>query len=507
MSDARIRGALVSLLFIPVVVFAQGPPAAAQQAAVIDLTLERMVELGLKDSYRVRQLTLDIDRTRALLQAERAGLKSRVDLSLAAPELEAISENKWNSNLQRNELVRENTRRWEADLSIRQPVILFGYPTGGALSLNNKIYRYSQIEDDESDTQFYNRYFIAYEQPLFQPNRMKFDLEEAKLELEGSELEFQNDIVEMVNDLAEGFFELLEAAYNRVLATQRLSNLDAAIAAANRVIAANPTRAIELEQIQVALANAREEQQSAGSSFRLQTARLKQTLRLNARDSIVLNPVLDVQPVPIDVDRAIEYAVSLAPRMRELAINRRENEIRLEQTKGNESFRVNLEFTYGREVEDPRFQRLWTRPRNSYTVNVDAQIPLWDWGERKHRIRADQYSLDRTDLSIQETRAQIETNVRSELLNLQEFQQRALNMQTNLQRAQQNTVTTLERYGRGEVTLVDVLQTIEREADTAENRLEAYLGYQNALLEVQQLTYYDFERGVPLLERFRIGVR
>ncbi|MEX2283594.1 MAG: TolC family protein [Gemmatimonadota bacterium] len=506
MTDVRnAPGAAWRLAFFALTAFTLTAPLTAQQPAPIELTLDRMVELALKDSYRVRQLLLDIDRTRALLQAERAGLKSRVDLTLAAPELEAISDYKWNSTLQRNELIHENTRRWEADLSIRQPVILFGYPTGGALSLNNKIYRYSQLDGDERDAQFYNRYFVAYEQPLFQPNRMKNDLEQAQLELESSELEFQGDIVEMVNDLAEQYFELFESAYQRVLATQRLQNLEAAVAAAGQIVAADSTRAIELEQIQVALANAREDQQSASSSLRLQIARLKQNLRLTTGDSIALTPVLDLQPITIDEARAIEFAVSLAPRMRELAINRRENEIRLAQTRGNDSFRVNLELTYGREVQDPRFENLWTRPRNSYTINVDAQVPLWDWGERKHRIRADQYSLQRTDLSIQQTREEIATNVRNELLNLKEFQQRALNMQSNLSRAQQITATTLARYGNGEVTLVDVLQTIERESDTAENRLEAYLGYQEALIDLQQMTYYDFERGVPLIERFRVG--
>jgi outer membrane protein len=480
-------------------------PAEAQQQSPIDLTLERMVELGMRDSYRVRQLLMDIDRTRALLQAERAGMKSRVDLNLNAPELEAISDYKWNSTLQRNELVHENTRLWQADLSISQPVILFGYPTNGELSLNNRIYRYSQLEDDEREAQFYNRYFIAYEQPLFQPNRMKHDLEEAELELESSELDFQGNIVEMLNDIAEDYFELIEAAHNRVLAAAHIANIERAIAAARTIVAADSSRAIELDQLQVALVNARQQQASAASSFRLQSATVKQLLRLKAIDSITVEPRLEVVPVDINVDRAVQLAMELAPRMRELAINRRENELRLEQARGSDSFRMNLELTYGREVQDPRFGNLWTRPRNSYSVNVDAYIPLWDWGERKHRILAQQISLDRTDLSIEEARTEIQTDISNALLNLEENESRALSMQENLRFAQQITGTTIERYQRREVNLVDVLQTIEREADTAENLLEAFLGYQEALMDIQRMTYYDFERNMPLMQRFRIG--
>ena len=129
--------------------------------APVQLTLDRMVELGLRDSYRVRHLQLEVERTRSLLSAERAGLKSRVSLNISAPQFQAISDNKWNSTLQRNELIREDTRRFQMDLSVRQPVILFGYPTNGVLSLNNRVYRYTQVNEDGRDTTFYNRYFIG----------------------------------------------------------------------------------------------------------------------------------------------------------------------------------------------------------------------------------------------------------------------------------------------------------------------------------------------------------
>src|SRR5690606_14244694 len=123
-------------------------------------------------------------------------------LNISAPQFQKISDNKWNSTLQRNELVREDTRRFQAEMSVRQPVILFGYPTNGVLSLNNRVYRYTQVDGDERDTTFYNRYFIAYNQPLFQPNSMKNDLEAAELNLEKAELRYAGDVVGAIDDLA-----------------------------------------------------------------------------------------------------------------------------------------------------------------------------------------------------------------------------------------------------------------------------------------------------------------
>ncbi|MGH7506153.1 MAG: TolC family protein, partial [Longimicrobiales bacterium] len=234
---------------------------------------------------------------------------------------------------------------------------------------------------------------------------------------------------------------------------------------------------------------------------------IKQRLRLESADSITLDPVLNVEPLNVDVERAIELATTLAPRLRQLAIDRRENEIELEQTRGNDSFRMNVGLTYGREMQDPRFEDLWSEPRNSYTINVSGYIPIWDWGEHKYRVQAEHYSLEQTDLEIEEARTSIETDVASEVRNLEEYEQRALDMQENLAFARRITATTIDRYRTGEVDLVALLQTIDRESTTARNFLDAYLGFQNALLRLQELTYYDFERDMPLLDRFHIEPR
>jgi outer membrane protein TolC len=484
------------------------PAAGAGQStgttSTLELSLERMVELGLRDSYQVRQLQLGVERTRSLLKAAQAGLKSRVDLDVAAPHFQAITENKWNSDLQRNELVAENTRRWQTDLSIRQPVILFGFPTNGTLSLNNRVYRYTQLDGEERDLRYYNRYFLGYDQPLFQPNRMKNNLEDAELNLENSELDYQSDVVEMINALAGEYYELLDDTHRQTLAADVVSDLEAALAAAREIATAVPARAIETDQLQVELANAREDYNQAGSSLRLRSENLKQRLRLPASTNLTVRPELEVRPVSVDPMRAIELARTLAPRLRQLAIQLRQNEIRLDETKGQDSFRMNLGFTYGREMQDPLFQNLLQEPRNSYTLDVTARVPIWDWGQRQHRIEAQLHSLDRVKLSIEQAQSEIETNVRSQVRSLEEFRQRLVNMQENRDLARKTTASTLERYRAREVQLVDLLQTINREASTSENFLEAYMGYQQTLRRLKTLTYYDFEYGIPLVERFSV---
>ena len=476
-------------------------PLRAQQA--VELTLESAVEMAMEHSYRVRQLQLGIERTRHLLQAERAELKSQVYLDVRAPEFEAVSDYKWNADLRRNEVVRENSRLWRADLAVRQPVILLGYPTNGYLSLNNRVYRYAQLGGGR-DVTYYNRYFIAYEQPLFQPNRLKNELEEAELDLEEEELEFQEDVVDLIDDIADDYYELFELAYERVVYAAFAENLERAMAAAGEAAEADSTRDLDVSQVRVELANGRERLRQAESGFRLEAERMKQRLRLDERDPLRIDPALDVRPVRVDVEEAVRYGMTLRPRLRELELRKRQDELDIDEARGRNSFRVDLELTYGREMQDPRFGELWEEPSNSYTVGVRAYVPIWDWGERRERVRAEEIGLEQTALYMEEARSETRLDVQNAVRNLEEFQQRALDMEETLALARTVSEANLDRYRAGRITVSDLLQSFARQRETATNFLDAYLGYRGALLDLQELTYYDFEHDAPLLDRFRI---
>jgi outer membrane protein len=486
-----------------------GAPLAGQEGRqVIDLTLERMVDLTLSTSYQIRRLNLDIQRDQHNLVAEQARLRSSVDMDLTIPAFRLTSEPKWNSDLQKDEIIQENTRRWEGELSVSQPVILFGYPTNGYLSLNNRMYRYTQIEDDGTkDVDYYNRYYISYRQPLFQPNDLKNNLEQAEMRLEETQLDFYGDVVGMVNRVSRTYFDLFREHYERNLSLDLVANLERALSMAEELARGDTARAIDVDQIQVELANALENVQSAESSIRLRSSGVKRDLGLSEADSIVITPTFQLDPVPIDMDEAVRYAMELTPRMRNLAIDLRNSEIRLDDTKGRGGFQMNLNMSYGRERRDEEFKNLWVDPDNSYTVNVTADVPLWDWGERRARLASSEIGIQQTLLRIEEQELEMVSDVRNEVLNVRDRESRTLAMRENLELAREVSESSFQRYQAGSITVLDLLLSLRREEDTAQNFLEAYLSWRSSLRTLQQQTYFDFERGIPVLDRFGVQDR
>jgi outer membrane protein TolC len=164
---------------------------------------------------------------------------------------------------------------------------------------------------------------------------------------------------------------------------------------------------------------------------------------------------------------------------------------------------MNLSMSYGRERRDELFDRLWVDPDNSYTLTVSAFLPVWDWGERKARIASGEIGIQRYQLQMEETKLRIVSEARNEVLNVRDRESRTFAMRENLELARGVKESGFERYEAGAITALDLLLGIRREADTAENFLDAYLSWKGSLVRLQRDTFFSFDRGQPVLEWFQ----
>ena len=474
----------------------------AQAQQIIEINLESSIDVVMGNSYRIKQLEMGIDRNRELLKARQAALKSKVYMELMAPEYKAISDYKWNSTLKKDEIIRENTSLWQMDLAVRQPVILLGYPTNGYLSLNNKIYKYIQTDGYE-DVNYYNRYYVKYEQPFFLPNELKNNIEDAELDLEMRELEYIQDRVWLIDRVVDDYYDLFEFTYYNTIYNAQIQNLNNISAIAAELAGQDSIRQMDKVQVQVELANVKETLLKNQSDLRRQESETKQRLRLSLEDSVFVVPDIEFNPITVDVNHAIQQAFSLRPTLRMLNIEKRKDEIDLNNSKGWDAFHVNLEMTYGLEKQHERYQSLWQEYDNSYSATLNAYVPIWDWGRRKARIEAERISVEQTELQIEENQYEIRSEIINTVENVLEFQQRTINMMENKKIVQNITDMSIEQYTYGAISLQDLLQIVTRQRETEINFLEAYQGYRRSLHDLMMKTYYDYEHGISLIDKYK----
>ena len=469
---------------------------------IIHLTLDEAIEVVMGKSYRIKQLQMGIERNRYWLKERQASLKSKVYMNLMAPEYKVVSDYKWNSTLKKDEIIKQNTSLWQMDIAIQQPVILFGYPTNGYLSLNNKLYKYIQ-QDGNHDVNYYNRYYIKYEQPFFLPNELKNDIEDAELDLEMRELEYIQDRVWLIDRVADDYYDLFEFTYHSTIYTGQIDNLIKIAEIATELAMQDTTRLMDNIQVQVELANVQEALFKNYSDLRRQEMESKQRLRLSIEDSVYVTPTIDFKPITVYADQAIQKAFSLRPTLRMLNIEKRKDEIDLNNAKGWDAFHVNLEMTYGLEKQHESYQSLWEEYDNSYSTTLNAYVPIWDWGRRKARIEAERIGVEQTELEIEENQHEIRSEIINTVENLLEYQHRTKNMMVNKKMVQEITDVSIGHYKSGAISLQDLLQIVNRQRETEINFLEAYQGYRRSLHDLMMRTYYDYENGISLIEKFR----
>jgi len=482
------------------VLLSSGGNAEAQENR--QMTLDTAVDVAMKNSYRIKHLQMNIEANRLWLKSRQAGLKSRVYMNMKMPNLSSSSDFEWDSNENRDVIVRKDTSKWQMDLAVSQPVVIMGYPTNGYLSFNTTTYRYLQ-KNQGNDVDYYNRYYMKFQQPFFQPNYLKNNIEDAELDLQRRELEYVRDRAWTINSIADDYYDFFEYTCNDIVYQTQVDNLNRVEVLANQAALADTTRRIETVQAKVEIANIREDLLKNQSRMRQEGARLKQRLRMSLEDSIFVVPEFPFKSIIIDLEQAIEFGHNLSPTLRMLGIDRRKNQISVNNAEGWDSFNLNLEMTYGLEKQHDRYQSIWEEFDNSNSIALNAYIPVWDWGRKKTRLEAQKISLRRTELRIEENRTEISSNISIEVENFLELQGRTENMMESRTMAADITEAGVEQYRSGAISIRDVIQMIESQKDTEMNFLDAYQGYRRSLISLMMHTFYDYENGISLLDKFR----
>lgn len=470
----------------------------------IQLSLESVVDIAINNSYRTRELEYELRRSVHYLNAYKAGLNTQVYLRLKSPDFNNVSENRWNSNLYRDEIVRINSTLWQSDLSVLQPVMFFGYPTNGYLSLNYRVYNYQQLDDGNKEIDWYNRFYLKFEQPFFLPNELQNDLEEAELDLKDIKLRYIMERLEIIENISDDYFDIFELMYQKKIYDNQLFLLQQTLERAQKIITNDSTRKIEETQIELELTNVMENLLSNNARTRNELANLRQRLRLSQEDSLYLIPVIHIVPINVNLQKALEMGLNNTPWLKRLEIIRRRSEIDVENEKGNNAFHMTLEMTYGLEKKNHQFINLWDQFDNSNSITINAYVPVWDGGKRKNRIQAEMIDLDRRDLAIEEEQEDIRNDITNIYTNLNEYYNRAINMKSSVKLSNEIASESIKQYKNGEINLQALVQILNRHKETEEKFLSVYSGYRRSLLELSIQTLYNFETDRSLMDEFEL---
>ncbi len=486
--------------------------AQAQDAAT-RLTLDQSIELALSGSYQARSLLLEKQRAEQSKLAAAGRFKTNAELAIDSPSFaESFS-----AVEVPNEPVQYNatgTTDWNGRITVRQPL-----PTNGALSLTSSLQQVNTStfidETDERirDNRFFTSLRLGLNQPLFVPNTLKLNLEQAELELERAEMQYTRTQLDVVFNVTSAFYAFHRAKRSFEIATEEVAQSDRSFQLASTKFGAGLIPEVEALQSEVDMAESRNDLLARQGALARAEEAFKIAVGLPLTEPVAVDADLNVQLIVVDDELALQHALKNRAEIRESEINYRLAEINVKETDARSTIRADLSAFYdiagvsdpgldygtsSYDLFDSSLEDLRDRPNNR-GVTLSLTVPMWDSGVNGAEVAAARLTLEQRSMDQEENRRRVVQAVNDAITSLREAESRLQVLERSEQLAERSYQISLARFENGEITTQDLTLDRNRLTQARESYLGAFVQYQLATAELQRQTLYDFRRGQSLV--------
>ena len=233
-----------------------------------------------------------------------------------------------------------------------------------------------------------------------------------------------------------------------------------------------------LENAQVALANSLDA--------------FKQLIGISLYDEIDVSEDISLQPVEADVQMALDHGLEYRMELRQREISIETAMFSLTRTKAMNEFRGDINISYGIIGEDEYFTNVYDVPTQNQRFSFSLDIPLWDWGEKKSRIKATEATIKTQELNLEDLKNNIIIGIRQICRSLQNLENQIEIAEKNVRNAELTYEINLERYENGDLTSMDLRLFENQLSQTRMSQVNALINYKIALLNLKIQSLYDF---------------
>ena len=377
------------------------------------LTLDKALEVAADNSPAIKQSILNLERSQYMLTAQEASLKSNFSLSLNPLDYSTSRSfndmfSTWNTT--------ENLSSG-GSFNINQPIKM----TDGTLSLTNQFGwqdSYSEY-NDKSIKSFSNNLYIRYDQPIFTYNRMKMDLKELELDFETTTLSYAIQKLMLEKTITQAFYSVFQRQMDLQITEEEYANQEINYNIIKNKVEGGLVAKEEEYQAELNLSTSRSSVQNAEVSLENAKDSFKELLGISLFEEITILGNIEHQQVEFNIDKAITNGLAQRMELRQSEISIENSRFNLIRTSAMNEFKGNVSLSVGVIGDNKNFGNIYETPTNNPRVSITFQIPVYDWGEKKARLKAAESSIKTSELSLNNEKNSIIIGVRTACRNLQ----------------------------------------------------------------------------------------
>jgi outer membrane protein TolC len=460
------------------------------------LTLDKALEFAFRNSPSIQEAAFRLQTSAENLKAQQAGLKSQFSITLNPI---SISDTRTFSDLTSSYNTQSITKT-AASFSVRQPIKW----TDGTLTITDS------FNWQESSSSFVggakagaysNSLYLKFSQPLFTYNRTTMQIRELELSLENAQLNYDLQKLSIERQVTQQFLNLYYDRESVKIAQEQFKNADEQLKIMESKVQAGISAQGELYEADLTRLNSQSDLENKQITYENAMDSFKILVGMQLDRDIEILTDIRKHLVDVDLQKAMAHGLENRMELRQKDISIQTALDDLIQAGAQNEFKAQVDLTLGLTGVNQAFKNIYDSANVDQVVALTLNIPVFDWGQKKHVLAASQAQVDTQRLSLDEQKNQIQLDVRQAYRNLQNQKLQIEIAEKNTKNAQLTYDINLEQYKSGDLSSKD-MQFYQQQLSTQKlSQVSALINYKLALLDIKIRSLWDFENNISVVSK------
>ncbi|MDR2775175.1 MAG: TolC family protein [Tannerella sp.] len=464
-------------------------------SAQTPIAIEEALDIAEENNPTLIRSKLNLERYQLNLVAQKASLKSRFSLNL--DPVNYSKTRRFDNRL--SQWYTNETFNSSGTFQVSQPILL----TDGEISLINTFgwqNNQSTVEGvDNKNKAFSNDLYLRLTQPIFTYNRRKMELRQIEYDYENAGISYALQRLNIERSITNQFYAVYMAQSNLEISKEELDNARQSFEIIRNKVEADLSAKEELYQAELNLATAQSSVEERTVALENAKDELKQTLGMSLDENINVKAEITVSPISVNLEQAVGSGLTSRMELRQREIDEELAELQMIQTKGLNEFKGDVSLSVGIIGDHEKLNNIYDNPTQNPRVAISFTVPIFDWGEKKARVRAQKTAQTIAKLEHENQKIDIELNIRQVWRRLENLRTQIDIAEKNVRNAQLTYDINLTRYREGDLTGMEISQFQTQLSNKKITYSQTLINYKIELLNLKILSLYDFESNRAIL--------
>jgi outer membrane protein len=327
------------------------------------------------------------------------------------------------------------------------------------------------------------------------------ELKQLRLSLENATLSYAIQRLFLEKQVTQFFYMVYQRKMAVDVAQEELKNQQVSMDIIKSKVEGGLSAQEEMAQIELNLATSISNLQNAQVELANAKDNFSQYIGKPLNEEFEIEANVEFAEVLVDLDKAIENGLNTRMELRQREISLENSKDQLTVAKSTNEFDGNVNLSMGLKGEDPALNNIYVKPTRSPAFMLTFNIPIWDWGERKSRIKAAEAGIRIEEINLESERISVEVGIRQTFRSLQNLSTQMDLARQNVKNAQFTYEINLERYKSGDLTSMDLGRYQNQLSEKKMNLVNSLISYKIELLNMKIQSLWDFENNTSFVPK------